>query len=344
MKIILAIFNSFSIWSRAHGLQSRFNYTGVALLFSILILSTFPTITFAEKTHNILLIISSNSNAYETTARDIKATLNKINTQSILTRTLTIEEFYSQKRLLPENTDLFVPLGQRALKEVLKYSGNTPVLASLISKYDFDREIHNRRHPENNNIGAIYIDQPLDRHLLFSKLALPNVNRFSFIISNGNKHTIDKLNLLDQESYRIGILNPGDNVLSTLSHILTDADAIIAVPDPIIFNLRTTRSILLSTYRKRIPVIGFSESYVKAGALAAIYSTPEFIGKQTGEVISHLIEQDSLRNKAFPLPRIHAKYFSISVNKRVSRSLGLPVINEDSLEKDLLQIEKSRHK
>jgi ABC-type uncharacterized transport system substrate-binding protein len=338
---MLPILNNYIFRNHDHGF-SLYN-AGMASLFFFFLLFIYPAITYAEKTYNIILVSSNNSTPYSTTARNIKTTLSINNTQSILTRTFSIDEFYSQNRSLREKTDLFVPLGQRALKEVLKYSGDIPVLASLISKYDFDRVIRNSRHPDNNNLGAIYIDQPLDRHLLFSKLVLPNVNRFSFIVNNDNEYTIDKLNLLDQDKYRIDILNPGDNVISTLSHILIDADAIIAVPDPIIFNLRTTRNILLSAYRKRVPIIGFSESYVKAGALAAIYSTPEFIGKQTGEVISQLIKQNLSQNKALPLPRVHAKYFSISVNKRVSRSLGLPVIDEDSLEKDLLQIEKSRH-
>ena len=96
--------------------------------------------------------------------------------------------------------------------------------------------------------------------------------------------------------------------------MLNDSDVLIALPDPIVFNLRTTRNILLSTYRKRVPVIGFSKSYVKAGALAAIYSTPEFIGKQTGEIITDLAVKSSLNNKLLPLPHSHSKYFTISVN------------------------------
>ena len=312
-----------------------------SVIISLILLFLLPTISFADNL-KVTLITSSTTDAYTITADSIKTSLKNNRFNNVLIKTITANEIFAARKSLSNSTDLFVPIGQHALKETLKYSGDTPVLASLISKYDFDRVIRNRRHPENNNIGAIYIDQPLSRHLLFSKLVLPNVNRFSFIINSDNKYYIDKLNSLDEESHRIGILNHGDNVIATLSHALKDADAIIAIPDPIIFNLRTTRRILLSTYRKRIPVIGFSESYVKAGALAAIYSTPEFIGKQTGEVISRFIKQDSSKNKSFYLPRTHAKYFSISINKRVSRSLGLPVINEDSLEEDILQIEKDQ--
>jgi ABC-type uncharacterized transport system substrate-binding protein len=306
-----------------------------------LLFFAFPSIAFAEETHNILIIISSNSNTYETTASNIKTTLRNNNARSTNIKIITIEEYFTHYRSLTKTIDIIVPIGQRALKETLKYSGNVPVLSSLISKYDFDRIISNRGQT-GNNIGAIYIDQPLDRHLLFSKLVLPNVNRFSFIINSGNKYYIDKLNSLDEESHRIDMLNHGDNVIATLSYALKDADAIIAIPDPIIFNLRTTRNILLSSYRKRVPIIGISKSHVKAGALAAIYSTPESIGKQTGEVITLFIKRASSNSDPFFLPRLHAKYFSISVNKRVSRSLGLSINNEDSLRKDLLKIEKSR--
>ena len=196
----------------------------------------------------------------------------------------------------------------------------------------------------DNKIGAIYIDQPLERHLLFSELVLPDISRFSIIISENNKHTINKLNSLNNNNYRIAILKYSDNVLSTLSYILNESDALIAVPDPVIFNLRTTRSILLSTYRKRVPLIGFSESYAKAGAFAALYSTPELIGKQTGEVISLFIKRASSKSDPFFLPQLHAKYFSITINKNVARSLGIPILDAKTLEKDLLEIEKNPSK
>ena len=311
---------------------------------SIILIFFLPSLSFGEKL-NITLIPSSNSNAYTITADNIKSTIKEINDNSIQIRVITIEEAYSEKESLSKTTDLFLPIGQRALKEVLKYSGDTPILSSLISKYDFNNIIHrgggSKKYP---NIGAIYIDQPLERHLLFSRLTLPNTNRFGFIVSSGNKHVLDKFDsLINSDSDHIEIVNPGDNVINSLSHALGNSDVIVALYDPIIFNLRTTRSILLSTYRKRVPLIGFSKSYVKAGALAAIYSTPENIGKQTGEIIATISNKSALNNKSFPLPRLDSKYFSISVNNRVSRSLGLPTLDAVSIEKEILLLEASNN-
>ncbi|MCK4586780.1 MAG: hypothetical protein KAU29_05535 [Gammaproteobacteria bacterium] len=308
---------------------------------AIILLLFMPSLSYGENL-NITLIPSSNSDAYTTTIEYIKTTIKKYSGNSIKTRTIAIEDVYTEKDSLPDTTDLFLPIGQRALQETLKYSKGTPVLSSLISESDFLRIISKETIPNKAlNIGAIYIDQPLRRHLLFSRLVVPNANRLGFIVSSGNRKTIRTLNsIVDNDIHHIELLNPGNNIISTLSLVLDDSDVVIALPDPIIFNLRTTRNILLSTYRKRVPIIGFSKSYVKAGALAAIYSTPESIGKQTGEYISHLAKQYSQKIKTEPLERSHAKYFTISVNNNVSRSLGLPALNPDSLRKQLIKADK----
>ncbi len=311
---------------------------------TLILLLLLPSLSFGEKLR-VTIIPSSSSNAYITTANHIKSTIKNDGNNLTQIKTIDSKDLYINKTALIKNTDLFVTIGQRALKETLKHSGNIPVLASLIPKSGFINIISEDSISNKHlNIGAVYIDQPLKRYLLFSRLVLPNSSQPGFILSSNNKNAIDDLNaLLGKKIHHIGILNPGDNVISTLSRVLENADSIIALPDPIVFNLRTTRNILLSTYRKRTPVIGFSKSYAKAGALAAIYSMPELIGKQIGEYISQLAKQFSLENGVKPLTRTSAKYFSISVNNRVSRSLGLPILDAANLERDLLHIEKGRY-
>jgi ABC-type uncharacterized transport system substrate-binding protein len=96
------------------------------------------------------------------------------------------------------------------------------------------------------------------------------------------------------------------------------------LPDPLVFNKGTVQSLLLTTYRYQDPVIGFSQAYVKAGALAAVYSSPEQIGRQTGEALVRVLAGRAL---LLPLPE-YPKYFSVSVNYQVARSLGLSVGDE----------------
>jgi hypothetical protein len=69
---------------------------------------------------------------------------------------------------------------------------------------------------------------------------------------------------------------------------------------------------------------------VSAGALLAVFSTPAQIGRQLGEELVALAEESG----PLPPPR-HPRYFSVEVNARVARSLGLTVPSAAVLERRL---------
>lgn len=85
-------------------------------------------------------------------------------------------------------------------------------------------------------------------------------------------------------------------LIDALNSSLSESDVLLALPDPSVYNARTIKSILLTTYRHRTPVIGFSESFVRAGALAAVSSSSEQLGKQIAELIKKYSEDKLLNN------------------------------------------------
>ena len=113
--------------------------------------------------------------------------------------------------------------------------------------------------------------------------------------------------------------------LPELKRLLGESDVLLAVPEPLIYNRNTIQSILLTTYRHEVPLLGFSPSYVKAGAIAAVFTMPEQIGQQAAEMIQHLAAERRL-----PLPQ-SPRYFSVGVNAQVARSLGIGLDDEISL-------------
>ena len=79
-------------------------------------------------------------------------------------------------------------------------------------------------------------------------------------------------------------------IYPALTKVLASADVILAMPDPMIFNNGTIHNILLAAYREERPLIGFSPAYVRAGALAAVYSTPQQIAHQIAETIQRALD------------------------------------------------------
>jgi putative ABC transport system substrate-binding protein len=99
---------------------------------------------------------------------------------------------------------------------------------------------------------------------------------------------------------------------------------LLAIPDTAIYNGGSIQNVLLASYRQRVPLIGFSPAYVRAGAMLALYSTPTQIGSQTARTARALLADAPVQALQSPVE------FVVNVNVNVARSLGFR-LSEDAL-------------
>ena len=121
-----------------------------------------------------------------------------------------------------------------------------------------------------------------------------------------------------------------DNLVFGLTNVLQQSDALLSLPNPEIYSRHTVQNILLTAYHYRKPVIGYSHAFVKAGALFAVYSTLPQLARQAAETIDRFFN----KNTGLPAPE-HPRYFSVSVNRMVAKSLGIKIEDESILQKKL---------
>ncbi len=110
----------------------------------------------------------------------------------------------------------------------------------------------------------------------------------------------------------------GDDINHTLNR-MTRSEVLLAMPDGDVYNPENVRNILLSTYRRKQGVIGFSADMVKVGALATTYSEIEDINTQVAEIAAAFVVTGNLPPPQFP------RYFRTVVNEGVARSLDVRV-------------------
>jgi hypothetical protein len=110
----------------------------------------------------------------------------------------------------------------------------------------------------------------------------------------------------------------GDDINRLLDQV-AQADVLLALPDSAVYNTENFRNILLSTYRHKQGVIGFSGDMVKAGALATTYSEIEDIDAQVAEIAASYVAGGELAPPQFP------RYFRTVINEGVARSLDVDV-------------------
>ncbi|MBI5461826.1 MAG: hypothetical protein HY941_06540 [Gammaproteobacteria bacterium] len=232
--------------------------------------------------------------------------------------------------LLAEPPALIVPIGIRATALALRDAGSLPVLSLLIPQASYTALLNAAPTTTGQKRSAIYLDQPLSRQLDLLQALLPGARRIATLTGPTSQAQTAELQALStQRGLRLATQSVADgaNPIQALTPLLEQAEVLLALPDPAVFNRASLQAILLTTYRSGVPVLGFSQAYVRAGALAAVHSTAQQIGRQAGDWLAELARSGQWQLGA---PR-YPTYYSVSVNRQVAQSLGIHVADEATL-------------
>lgn len=259
---------------------------------------------------------------------------------------LEAEELIERKQFdlsCSQRCKLVVAVGSQATQAVLETKAEYPILSILIRKNTYDElvEQFTQLHGQKPNMTALYLDQPLERQLKLIECMLGPKSRKStlgvLLGPSSSKWQAQLENEMLNSTFKLHAIHVKnqDNAIAALDILLEDVNAIWALPDSAIYNTRTARGLLLSAYRKQVPLIGFSRTYVNNGALAAVYSTPKQIAVQTAEIISNIVTDPKAQ---LPAPH-YPDTFTVAVNYQVARSLGLEIESETTLHYSVKQQE-----
>ena len=238
---------------------------------------------------------------------------------------------------IPDDS-LVIAVGVQALSQASKLDLKRSVLGVLVPQPSFDRIlVDSKRNPRN--FSAVFLDQPYARQIALIKAILPNVTSLGVLFG---PTSLQSSYLLQQASQAANLGLAQENIYGTdelvpkLRRTLETSLVLLAVPDPLVYNRETAQSILLTSYRYQRPVIGFSQAYVRAGALAGVFSTPQQIARQAAEVVRQYLARPQ---NGLPPPQA-PKYFSVDVNRQVARSLGIEISDEHALSDALQRMER----
>jgi len=284
--------------------------TLIYLLLCLLIPA--PASCWAENL-KVLVVLSDSSTPYLSFA----SALSKGLPPSVQTSVLESPERLSSGLY---QADLVVAVGMKAT-EFAASKITIPMLSVMIPKMGYE-EMLARVSPKTNHrpISAIYIDQQWDRQIEFWRAVFPERRRIGLLHSQDTNVDLERLrkNVAQRGgSLKAQPVQSAGELFSRLESVLTNSDVLIAIPDSTIYNSSNIRNILLTSYRYGIPLIGFSQSYVNAGAMCAIFSTPEQLAEQASEVMVSFARTGHLSEPQYPAT------YTIAINQQVARSLGV---------------------
>lgn len=246
----------------------------------------------------------------------------------------------TEKLVVAENSELVIALGVKALEAASKLKHSTPVIGVFTPLPTFNNLL-DTSHRDLGNFSAIVLDQPYSRQVLLIKTILPDAKNLGILLgASSNQHAELLKEVGDKNALNVieeNITQESD-LIPKLRLILDATDALMAIPDPLIYSRETAQPILLTSYRYQKPVFGYSQSYVRAGALAAVYSSSKQLAKQAAEIAVKSQPAPGL----LPPPQT-PKYFSVAVNLQVARSLNINMMDENLLYKKMIDMEKANN-
>jgi ABC-type uncharacterized transport system substrate-binding protein len=285
---------------------------------------------------NLTIIANTSNNASVEFVDQFKSEWQKSNALNLKLNLIAFDQFTPAN--LPSNT-FVVAVGVQAFSSASKLDPKIPVFGMFVPKLAYDKILKESGRTASN-LSAIFLDQSISRQVSMLKAVLPNTKSIGVLLGSTSSALGDEIQQVSNKSgldVHIELVSQGDDLTSKLQHVLMNSSALLAIADPDIYNKDTAATFLLTTYRQQRPVIGFSQAYVKAGAMAAIFSTPKLLAKQAVEQIVQLKDKP---NASIPAP-LNPQYFSVEVNRQVARSLGVDVADSATITEQILKYERS---
>jgi len=304
-------------------MEITFRQFGISIVKTFLLLLLCAWSMHASALSNVTILTTNHSPAVKRFVSELETRLKK-------QRDLTVSQTESNSGIsinIPKNT-LVIAVGTQALRYASNLSDATPVIGVLVPKVNYETILaDSRRDP--HYFSAIYLDQPFTRQFALIKTIFSDISKVGVLLgpisqfqSNDLQKAANQFNIETD----IKLVNKADELQSNLEALMKNKKTLLAIPDPLIYSRETAQTILLTSYRHHSPVIGFSQSYVKSGAIAAVYTSPEQFASDVADTLAQLPKAK------FQLPEARPpKQFSIKVNYQVARSLGVAIPNEDML-------------
>jgi putative ABC transport system substrate-binding protein len=176
--------------------------------------------------------------------------------------------------------NLIFTLGSVATEMAVSGISDIPIIAGILLRMDPFRRA--------SNVTGVVLEFPIEIQFKWLRQILPNSRNVGTIYHpRENQERIDaaykiasKMGLKFEAQ---GIINP-QGLPEALNRLSKGSDVFWGIPDSFVLNSQTAKHILLFSFQNRIPLVGLSPSWVKAGALYSLDWDYADIGMQCGEM------------------------------------------------------------
>jgi len=276
----------------------------------------------SAETIDIVVIKSQNTIPYNTTLCEFKDYLNRQHMEVRITEIVLSSEYEDEllnigKIIKSIRPNLILALGTPAARIAQESAENILVLSTMV----LDPKASKIEPP------SISIDIPVQIKLRQIKSILPDVKKIGLFYSPGTRNVFEEASRI---SGRLGLeiiarqINSARELHNAFNGLCQRIDCFLITPDCTIYSPKSVEYILIEAFRKKIPVIGLSASYTRAGALISFECNYESLGKQAAEAALNMLHGKDQAMTGYSGP----KEIGFSLNLLAARRLDVKISTE----------------
>jgi putative ABC transport system substrate-binding protein len=226
-------------------------------------------------------------------------------------RVVELRDGELSRALGARDAQLIIAVGARALAEVQARKASVPVIATMV--------LHDRDAAEGP--GQIDLDVPFSMQCAAMRALWPQHARVGIIRNPArSRYSAEALeSRARKEGFSTLVVDcdgPGQ-LLKAVASMKGKVDFLLCFPDPDLYNAVTIKPLVIASLESRLPLIGFSPAFVRAGAAAGIYPDYTETGRQTAEMALRMLRGDDRGASEGP------RKIQVAVNLRITHLLGV---------------------
>ncbi len=212
---------------------------------------------------------------------------------------------------------LVITLGSLATRALIPRVRDVPIVAGMI--------LNPHELQGSTTATGVYLEYPVDVEMEWMRRLLPDARRIGVLYHGdaSGQRVADARRIAAGSggSFSVVAIRVDDPAAlpDALTQLTNRADVLWGMNDPVVYNPETARSLVLFSLRNRIPLVGQSSAWVRAGALYALDRDYDDVGEQCAEVVRRILAGDAPRDLS-PEPPRKVIY---TLNRRTASDLGI---------------------
>ena len=264
----------------------------------------------------VITLKSKDITPYNKVVKEFRAT-SKANIVDYVVRDSSKKNKVLIKEIKSATPDIILTIGLKATLLVKEKIDDIPIVFTMI--------MQPKKHGlvGKKNITGITLDVPIKEQIQKLKITIPYIKEFGVMYNPSNSSRI--IEEAREASGKLGInliakkIVSGKTVPKAFRNLIKKIDCLWLMADSTVVTKESFKFLLISSFENNVPIMAYSEGFVKAGALLSLSPDYSKVGIQAARIVDYVLMTDLLPDIQCP------DITTFSINLKTARKMRIKI-------------------